>query len=591
MIVTSLARLRLDEALRRSWRPLFVVALFLVAGSGCSDQSQSWKVRQPGTDSSGRPYGGRLIVTAGPEPQTLNPVLAQDSSSLTILRPIMADLIQINRQSHETEPALASSWQISEDGRRLTLTLRQDVLFSDGHPFDADDVVFTLAVIQDQDVGSPYRERLAIDGQAIVARKIDPHTVEFDLGKPYASAARLFDSIPMLPKHLLEERYESGELAAAWTLDTEPNRIAGLGPFRYKHYVRGERLVLERNPHYWKTDAAGTALPYLDELVFLFIASSDDQVDSFQNGDIDVLDHFEAESFAVLEREQARRGHTVYDLGPGLTFEFLFFNLNALPGNAPDIAAKQAWFRQKAFRQALSAAIDREKISRLVYGGRGTPIWSHVTSGNRRWFNANVPQDGRSLERARTLLRSEGFSWQDGALIDAEGERVAFSIVTSANNDNRFQMMARIQQDLGQLGIDVQLKLVEFQALLDRLFNSYDYEACLLGLGGGDVDPNGMMNVLQSSGRLHLWNPGQREPVAPWEADLDRLMARQAASLEPAERKAIYDRVQELVAEHLPLIPLVSPNVLVGARSNLGNFRPAILGPRSLWNVEELYWK
>ncbi|MCP4658145.1 MAG: ABC transporter substrate-binding protein [bacterium] len=537
--------------------------------------------------------GGRLVVALRAEPKTLNPVLAIDIPSRTIIRRMMADLIHINRHTQKIEPSLARSWTASPDGRRFTLKLRRGLRFSDGHPLDADDVVFTFRVYLDAAVGSPNRDLLVVGGEPIKVRKLGPHTLEFELALPYAVGERLFDSIAILPQHLLAEAYRDRRFADAWGVATSPERMAGLGPFRLKRYVPGERVELERNPNYWKIDREAHRLPYLDELTFLFVPSKDAQAIRFQAGETHLIDRLSAENFAILERGPQKRGYLLKDLGPGLTYEFLFFNLNDVSAEKlPEIAGHQEWFRRLAFRRAVSAAIDRDGIVRLVYQGRATPVACHVTPGNKLWGNARIPPPKRSRATARELLQADGFSWdKQGRLRDPKGSAVEFSIVTNASNDERVRMGTIIQDDLRELGISVHVVPLEFRALLDRVLESLEYDACILGLGGGDVDPNPTMNVWLSNGGSHLWHLGRSEPATPWEAEIDRLMRQQMTALDFAERKGLYDRVQELVVENLPFIFLVSPNVLVGARSDLGNFTPAILDHPTLWNVEEVFWR
>jgi peptide/nickel transport system substrate-binding protein len=359
-----------------------------------------------------------------------------------------------------------------------------------------------------------------------------------------------------------------------------------------KSYVPGDRLVLERNPHYWKVDSAGHPLPYLNEVVFLLVPSEDAQVIRFKAGETDLISRLGAENFAVLAREDAGGRLRLEDLGPGLEYSFLLFNLNDLDGGKLDaVARKQAWFRQVAWRQAVSAALDREGLVQLVYQGRATPLASHVTPGNKLWVNRALPLPARSLPRARDLLTRAGFSWKEGTLRDGTGAPVEFTIVTNAANIARVQMATVIQDDLRQLGMGVQVVPLENRALLDRVFQSHDYEAALMALGSGDVDPTAEMNVWLSRGPTHLWHLGQSQPATPWEKEIDELMGRQLAARDPQERKRQYDRVQALVAENLPLIPLVSPDVLVGTRRALGNFRPAILDHSVLWNADELFWR
>ena len=533
--------------------------------------------------------GGRLVVALRSEPRTLNPLTA-DGPSREVIGTMSADLIHINRVSHLTEPALATAWKRSPDGRQYTLTLRRGVRFSDGDPFDADDVVFSFRAVLDGRVAASQRDLWIVGGKPIQVSKVDSHTVRVVLAEPYAAAERLFDSVAMLPRHLLEPALLQGTLGGAWTLNTAPDRIAGLGPFRLKTYVPGQRLVLERNPHYWKSDAAGVRLPYLDELVFLFTGNEDAQVIRFQSGESDVIARVSPENFAMLSREQPVKGYQLRDLGPGLEYNFLLFNQNDLQGRPlPQVAARQAWFRDVRFRRAVSRAIDREGISRLVYRGRAVPLWGNLTPGNRRWLNTSLPKPRQSLEEARALLREAGFTWRGSALVDRAGQRVQFTIATSASNAQRTEMATLIQADLQQLGMDVRLVPLEFRALLDRIYQTFDYDASVLGLGGGDADPNSEMNVWLSRGGSHLWRLGQKSPATPWETEIDALMQRQLVTLDYAERKRLYDRVQALVAEHLPFIFLAAPHVLVGARGDLGNFSPAVMDPAVLWNVEHLF--
>jgi peptide/nickel transport system substrate-binding protein len=537
----------------------------------------------------GRP-GGSIVVSLRSEPKTLNPVTSVDISSREVISQMAADLIHINRLSQNTQPALAQSWKVSADGRQYTVTLRRGLRFSDGHPLSADDVLFSFNVYLDENVHSPQRDALIIGGKPITVRRIDADTLIFELSQPYAAAERLFDSVAILPKHLLEQAYKEGKLQQTWGLGTPPTQIAGLGPFRLKEYVAGQHLTLERNPYYWVIDSGKHRLPYLDQITFLFMSSADAEVIRFEAGDTDVINRVSSEDYAVLEKDQAAHSFHVYDVGPSLEYNFLFFNLNSVLPAQSDIAQKQRWFRQVKFRQAISLAIDREGIARLVYRGRATPLWAPVTPASGFWINTTIVHTPRSIDQARELLRSAGFSWSsNGDLNDASGAPVKFSIITSASNNQRTQMATIIQQDLHELGISAQVVPLEFRSMLDRIFQTHDYEAAVLGLGGGDVDPDSQMNVWMSSGNDHVWDIGEAHPATDWEAEIDQLMQKQLSTLKPEARKLLYDRVQEIVATKLPIISLVSPNTLVGAKDKIANFKPSTLDPHTLWNSQELY--
>jgi len=541
-------------------------------------------------DTSGR-YGGHLTVGQRAEPKTLNPVIATDAVSREVIGRLNADLIEINRATQQTEPALAKSWKTSADGRIFTLQLRRGIRFSDGHAFDADDVIFSFAVYMDENIDSPQRDLLIIDGKPMTVAKIGPYTVRFTLPRPYAAAERIFDGLAMLPRHLLEKPYREGKFAQAWSLNAQPSEIAGLGPFRLKQYVPGQRIVAERNPYYWKVDRDNHRLPYLDEMVFLFVGTENAQVLRFEAGETDIISRLSSENFNLLAHEGTRVSSQLADLGPSLEYNFVVFNQNDLTGKKLDaIARKQVWFRDLKFRQAVNAAIDRDGIVRLVYGTRGTPLWGNVGPGNKLWINQAISHPQRSLETARQLLKSAGFSWKtNGELVDGSGETVDFTIVTSSSNAQRMKMATLLQDDLSHLGMQVHVVPLEFRALIDRVFQSFDYDAAIMGLGGGDADPNPEMNVWMSSGTSHLWNLGEKQPATDWEREIDQLMQRQMVELDYNQRKRTYDRVQQIISENLPFIFLATPNTLAGADGRLGNFHPAVLEPNTLWNADELY--
>jgi len=539
--------------------------------------------------------GGRLVMSLRGEPKTLNPLIAGDARSREVIGVMQADLVHINRATQLTEPSLAKSWKVSPNGLEYTLVLRQGIKFSDGQPLDADDVLFTFRVYLDEKVHATQHDFLIVGGKPISVRKLDAYTLVFQLAKPYGAGERLFDGFYILPRHLLEKQYQEGKFDQVGTLATAASAWAGLGPFRLKEYVAGQRLVLERNPYYWKTDLKGNRLPYLDDLVYLFVQNADAQVLKFQSGETDVISQIGAENFTVLSRQQY--GYNMTDAGPGLEYYFLFFNLSEAGEKTPaEMLRKQKWFREVKFRQAVSAAVDREAIVRLVYQGRGAPLWGLVAPGNRRWGNEKLAHPARSLERARTLLKEAGFSWNNGPngesrLLDAEGKPVEFSILTSSSNANYPKMAALVQDDLRQLGMRVQVVPLEFRSLLDRVLQTKEFDACLLGLVSFDADPTADTNVWLSSGGSHLWNPSQAHPATAWEAEIDRLMEQQLAAPSYEQRKKLYDRLQEILAEEQPMIFLASPDILVGAKNVVGNFHPAVLEPYVLWNVEQLYLK
>lgn len=541
-------------------------------------------------DVEGR-YGGRLVAALPNEPKTFNPVLASDEPSRAVLGLLTADLIHIDARSQETTAALARSWEISEDGRRMVVELRRGIRFSDGEPFDVDDALFTFEVALDPATASPQRDLLLVGGEPIRLEKLDSYSFAVHLATPYSVPERLFDGFAILPEHRLGEAYRAGRLTEAWGLSASPEEIVGLGPFRMVRHLPGERLELERNPHYFKVDRSGDRLPYLDRLVLLFVPNADTRRMRFAAGEIDLLE-LDPESFEALA-EQDDAALRAIDGGAGLDYDMLFFNLNDLPGDAPaELRRKQRWFRERNFRRAVSAAIDREALVEIAFQGHATPLATHVTPGNRRWRNTAIEVPERSLDVAREHLRAAGFTWaEDGRLLDGDGAPVAFTLITNASSVSRSRMATLIQDDLVQLGMAVQAVPLEFRSLVERITGSFDYEACLLGLGPADADPNTDVNVWLSDGASRLWQLRREGDPAAWESEIDTLLRHQIGLRDQAARREIYDRIQEIVAAEMPAVFLVSPNILVGARGDLGNFSPAILFHPALWSAETLYWK
>ena len=173
-------------------------------------------------------------------------------------------------------------------------------------------------------------------------------------------------------------------------------------------------------------------------------------------------------------------------------------------------------------------------------------------------------------------------------LHDRGGHNVVFSIVTNAGNRSRERMATMIQQDLRALGITVNVVTLDFPSLIQRISETFNYEAALLGLVNVELDPNAQMNVWLSSSDEHQWNPRQKTPATQWEAEIDRLMRAQASAMDNQTRKKYFDRVQEIVSEQLPFIYLVNKNALMGISPLLEGASPVVLRPQTYWNIERL---
>src|SRR5262249_35716953 len=283
---------------------------------------------------------------------------------------------------------LAKSWKSSPDGKTITFSLRPNIKFTDGATLSADDVVFTFQIINDPQVSAPVSDQFKIEGRRVEVREIDLFNVSFTFPIAYADAIRLFDGIPILPRHKLETIYHQGKFTEAWSLSTPPDQIVGLGPFKLKSFTAGQRVVLVRNENYWKTDSAGRRLPYLDEIVFTIDPDRNTQLLRFQKGETDLLSPLNAEDVATLSPLVVQGKIDIANLGASLIREVLWFNMN--DGKQGIEPIKMRWFKEVKFRQAISHAIDRNAIVKLAFSGKAVPQWGFLSEGNKFWYDANV---------------------------------------------------------------------------------------------------------------------------------------------------------------------------------------------------------
>jgi peptide/nickel transport system substrate-binding protein len=509
--------------------------------------------------------GGELRFSVHTDPTTFDPLMASEDASEAMRYLTAGVLIRFNRGSQKLEPELAVSWKVSPDGRRIDFNLRKDVQFSDGTPFGTGAVVAAIERIASPDVHSGIADTIRSAGGRIHASATGPNSVSVTFSEPVAGLELLFDQVPIEPPH-----------------GAHDSRTV-LGPFQVAEYKSGQYILLRRNPQYWKRDAGGGRLPYLDSIRLEVLSNREIESVRFNEGQYHMMDRLDPDTF---ERLRKGRPADARNLGASLDGEFFWFNQAP---SAPIPPYKKRWFSSKAFRQAISAAVNRDDIIRLVYHGYAHQALGPVSEANHFWFASSLKRTPYDVQNALRILRQAGFRFDGKLLSDGDGNRVEFSLVTNAGNKARVQIGKMLQQDLAKIGIQLNFTPLEFQSLVERITSTQQYEACLLGLANLDVDPNEQMNVWLSSGTHHPWNPGQAKPATEWEAEIDRLMRAQHASTNAASRKKAFDRVQQIVADEVPIVYLVNPDVLAAVGPSVGGSAPSPLSPHLYWNAEWLF--
>ena len=542
-------------------------------------------------DIEGR-YGGALVLATTSDPKSFNEITAKETSTSLVTDLIFEGLTTTNAFTTKVEPNLAKSWDISEDGLTWTFHLREDVRWNDGQPFSADDVVFTFnELIYNPDIPSSARDIFTIDDKTFAVEKVDGHTVRFVLPVKFAPFLRGMTQA-ILPKHKLEKSVAEGRFNFTWGIDTDPKEIVGAGPFKLVRYDPGQRLVFERNPYYWKKSAGGDSLPYLEKIIYLIVQSTDIGLLKFMEGTLDGY-ALRGMDYPLIKPLEKKKNFTVYDLGPDMGSQFLFFNQN--PGKNPNTGEyfvapdKLAWFTNREFRRAVAHAIDKQKIIEIVNNKLGYPQSSSMSPGTGFFYNPDVAEYDYDLDKARAILKGAGFMDRDGDGIieDPRGNRVEFSLCTSAGSTERVDIAAIIRQDMERLGMKVNFRALEFNTLVSQLTSSFQWEAVILGLTGG-IEPHFGKNVWMSSGQLHMWYPMQKEPATDWEERTDEIFIQGVQELDENKRKVLYDEHQRIIAEQLPVIYTVLSARLYAVRDKFGNLKPTNYGG-VFHNLEEIY--
>jgi len=512
----------------------------------------------------GQNAGGELRFFLRSEPKTFNPVMVDDDSSETIRYLTGGVLIRVNRQTQQPEPELASSWKISKDSASIAFMLRDHVYFSDGTPFSADDVAYTMKQLMDPALHSPTGDAFRSSAGEIRTQVAAPDRITITFPAPVAGLEKLFDQVAIM------------------SAKSPKKEKAALGAFYIGDYKPGSYVLLNRNPNYWKKDASGRQLPYLASVRLEIQPNRDIELLRFRRGEIDLINALDTEFF---DRLSSTSPTLVHDAGPSLDSEQMWFNQVSA---SPIPAYKKAWFRSTNFRRAVSAGVNRGDMCRVVFASHATAATGPVSPANKFWFNRKLKPMAYDIGTALRYLQDDGFRLQKGTLRDRDGHAVEFSIVTNSGNKSRERMATMIQEDLGKLGMKVNVVTLDFPSLIERITQNFNYEAALLGLVNTELDQNSLMSVWLSSAENHQWNPGQKTPETAWESEIDNLMRQQASTVDVNQRKAAFDRVQEIVVEQQPFIYLVNKNALSAISAAVNGATPVVLRPQTYWNAERL---
>ncbi len=546
----------------------------------------------------------QLVTSILSDPKTFNAALSSESPN--IFGYTYEGLLTQNPIDGKIEGVLAQSWEISPDKTKITFTMREGLKWSDGQPLTVDDVVFTYNDIYlNENIPTDTRDVLRIgkDRKLPTVKKIDNRRVEFSVPEPFRPFL-LNTGASILPAHILEKSVKTKnkdgklEFLSKWGVDTPPEELIVNGPYKLERYDTSQRVIFRRNPYYWRKDAQGKPQPYIERIVWQIVESTDTSLLQFRSGDLDTIG-VSPDYFSLLKVQEKQGNFKIYNGGPSSSTSFISFNLNkGKRKNQPLVdPIKSKWFNNVQFRQAVAYAIDRQTMLNNTFRGLGTPQNSPISVQSPYFLS---PEQGLKVykynpEKAKELLLKAGFKYNDkNLLVDDQGNEVRFALLTNAGNKIRESMGSQIKQDLSKIGIQVDFTPLAWNTFIDKLSNTLDWDACLIGLTGG-LEPNDGANVWSPQGGLHMFNQkpqaGQKPiegwEVADWEKKINELYIQGAQEFDEVKLKEIYGESQQLTQEYLPFIYLVNSYSLSAVRNRFEGIKFSALGG-AFWNIHEI---
>jgi len=550
-------------------------------------------------------YGGTINLALSSDPDGFCPALTNSGYSTEVLELIFEGLVATNAVDLEHKPNIAKSWEVSQDGLTWKFHLRDDVYFSDGIKLTSQDVLFTFNdVVYNEKLLSPLNYNFRVDGEKIGVFAPDSFTVVFELPKPFAPFLTVV-GMSIMPKHLYKKYADDATLESFLSSGTDVKNVVGSGPFALSKVELGQQIILVKNPYYWKKDAEDNRLPYLDAIRFAIIQEPNMQTMMFQSGKID---HYmlSGEHYPILKPKEAEGNYKLYRVGPRWYDRFFVFNQNnqidEKTGKYFLDPKKQKWFRTKEFRQACAYAVNYEEIIKIVFNGLAYMpggIWGNHKG---KYSDPNLKQYYFDLQKADSLLNSIGYRKNtDGVRLDDLGNPIEFTITTSAGVERISRMFGVVRKDLEQLGFKVNLDFVEFNTMISRIYNTYNWDVVAYSLGG-IVDPHfGKETNIPSSPRYQI-NPQRQDKDGKNIPKIDRdyelriaeIFEEAVKEIDDEKRAQLYFEWQNIDKEQCHFVYLPTDEVILGLQNKFGNIHltSRLNSMASLiHNIEEIYVK
>ena len=530
-----------------------LLALLLASAlAGCATK-EDFEVSAAPRDGD-RAYGDTLIRALPANISGLIPNITGDKYSHDAVALVYNGLITHDKDTNII-PDLAASWDLAPDCRELTLKLRKDVRWHDGQPFTADDVVFTYQLMTNPKTPSPYKD----DFEDVAGVDVlDPLTVRVRYKQPFANALYIWGQ-SMLPKHLLDKYMREGKLKEAPQNFTNP---IGTGPYKFHELRSGEKIVVVANPDYY----AGR--PYISRVVYRIIPSQATIFLELKAKGIDQADLTALQYQRQTDYPAFKKSYNKFRYAANV---YTYLGLNH----------QDPRFADRRVRQAFAYAINKKDLIEGVRLGMAREATGPYKPGS--WvYNPKVRTYPYDPARAKKLLAEAGWTSKnaDGLLVK-DGQPFTFELLISQGSDEGRKSAEIIQAQLREIGVGVELRVLEWATFLKEHIKKHRFAAAAMAWGVG-LDPD----------QYSIWHSSQTGPdefnfVSYKNAEVDSLLEQGRRTCKQADRKRIYDRLQEILAEDQPLIFLFFRDTMPAVSSRVRGIVPGAIGID--YNVNEWY--
>jgi peptide/nickel transport system substrate-binding protein len=515
-----------------------VMSVMLLPGCDSSDLAKSAANSAGG--SSVPVYGDAVIEGTIGEASTLIPVLASDAASHSVAGQIYNGLVKYDKNI-KLVGDLAESFQVSPDGLTITFHLRRGVRWHDGMPFTSRDVRYTYQVIIDPKTPTAYAEDFKQVQQLTTP---DDHTVVVKYATPFAPALASWGSA-ILPAHLLEGKdITRSELA---------RKPVGTGPYRFKEWIAGQKIVLEANKDYFE------GRPYIDRYVYRIIPDTSTMYMELKAGGVDLMSLTPVQYARQTATERFTTRFNKYRY-PSSGYLYMGYNL------------RHPLFGDKRVRQAITAAINKDELIHGVLFGMGQKSHGPIVPG--RWaYNPNVKDIPYDPALAAKLLQEAGWNGKNSeGILLKNGKPFQFTILTNQGNQQRLLTAQIVQQRLRTVGIDVKIRIVEWATFLKEYIDKGNFEVVMLA-----------WNISQDPDMYDIWHssktkPGELNFVGYRNPEVDRLLVEGRSTFDLEKRKLAYFRIQEILADDQPYTFLYVPDALPVVNARIRGIEPAPAG-------------